>query len=424
GQPLYYAAPRAVKVRKAKRARVPAPAIAMPAPPVFPLGCTSGKPTADRRYLSRDALALLEGLERACGAQDVRKTCCPGCRMTFSPSHLSKHATGDAFDVAALGRKRVCVLAWLKAQRRGAVLTYREKRLAAIVHADLGPVMIRRLGEYEGAPFVAARDLPRAPAPVVVTPAPPASPTKAEEAARLALYTIDAEIRPARPIAAVRLALADVPLASPRVEINRAAALFGVSAKMMEAFAKIESDFDPRQRTGSYKGLFQLSDAEFAKYGEGDIYNARDNALAGAFKFASETREFEIAFSREPSFPDLYLIHQQGREGAAQHLARPDRVAWRSMCETSEGRDKGPRWCRKAIWGNVPQTFKRLIAGGVEALTSGQFVEFWTQRVLRLAQGVDAPAMKVAAVHKVKIAHKAKGRRHYARHARRHLALR
>ena len=32
---------------------------------------------------------------------------------------------------------------------------------------------------------------------------------------------------------------------------------------MMMSIAKVESDFNPRARTGSYKGLFQLSDYEF-----------------------------------------------------------------------------------------------------------------------------------------------------------------
>jgi len=50
----------------------------------------------------------------------------------------------------------------------------------------------------------------------------------------------------------------------------------------MKAVSKIESDFDPKQRTGSYSGLFQLSKGEFAEYGSGDILDARDNAVAAA----------------------------------------------------------------------------------------------------------------------------------------------
>ena len=39
----------------------------------------------------------------------------------------------------------------------------------------------------------------------------------------------------------------------------------------MKAVAKIESDFNPSERTGSYVGLFQLSKSEFRKYGSDNI---------------------------------------------------------------------------------------------------------------------------------------------------------
>ncbi len=48
----------------------------------------------------------------------------------------------------------------------------------------------------------------------------------------------------------------------------------------MKAVAKVEFGFDPKQRTGSYIGLFQLSKYEFGKFGSGDILNPRDNAVA------------------------------------------------------------------------------------------------------------------------------------------------
>jgi hypothetical protein len=43
------------------------------------------------------------------------------------------------------------------------------------------------------------------------------------------------------------------------------------------------------------------------------------------------------------------LIHQQGWEGAAEHISQPDRIAWKSMCATSEGREKGEKWCRRDL---------------------------------------------------------------------------
>lgn len=56
-----------------------------------------------------------------------------------------------------------------------------------------------------------------------------------------------------------------------RAEIEQAAKLFDVDVRMMKAFAEIESGYNPKARTGSYKCLFQLSDWEFAKYWQGDM---------------------------------------------------------------------------------------------------------------------------------------------------------
>ena len=58
----------------------------------------------------------------------------------------------------------------------------------------------------------------------------------------------------------------------PRDEIREAASLYGLDLAMMMSIAKVESDFNPRVETGSYKGLFQLSDYEFNKYGDGSIW--------------------------------------------------------------------------------------------------------------------------------------------------------
>jgi hypothetical protein len=60
---------------------------------------------------------------------------------------------------------------------------------------------------------------------------------------------------------------------NPRDEIREAASLYGLDFAMMMSIAKVESNFNPRARTGSYKGLFQLSDYEFKKYGDGSIWD-------------------------------------------------------------------------------------------------------------------------------------------------------
>jgi hypothetical protein len=62
------------------------------------------------------------------------------------------------------------------------------------------------------------------------------------------------------------------------------------------------------------------------------------------------------------------------------------------MYLTSEGQEKGEAWARKAIWGNVPWDLKNKIKDGVKALTSGQFIALWTERVNRfMARKVEPP---------------------------------
>jgi|SRR5579883_133055 hypothetical protein len=174
--------------------------------------------------------------------------------------------------------------------------------------------------------------------------------------------------------------LKDVPLGTPVEEIKHASDAFSLDFNFMKAVAKVESDFDPTQRTGSYVGLFQLSKYEFAKYGSGDILNPRDNAIAAAFKFATSAIMFELTTHKKPTISDLYLIHQQGTQGAEEHVNHPERVAWKSMCATDEGREKGEAWCKRAIWANTLPEVKQIWKS-VDNLTSGAFVRMWESRI-------------------------------------------
>ncbi|MGY3117309.1 hypothetical protein ACVWXQ_001244 [Bradyrhizobium sp. S3.14.4] len=189
------------------------------------------------------------------------------------------------------------------------------------------------------------------------------------------------ELPPAEKAAAIVLrSFKDIPVGTPMEEIKRASDAFGLEFTFMKAVAKVESGFDPKQRTGSYIGLFQLSKYEFGKFGSGDILNPRDNAVAAAYKIITEGILFEWVTHRKPDLNDLYLIHQQGWEGAAEHLSQPNRIAWKSMCATSEGREKGEKWCRRAIWGNTLPAVKGAWKS-VEKLTSEAFVGMWRERV-------------------------------------------
>ncbi len=198
---------------------------------------------------------------------------------------------------------------------------------------------------------------------------------------RYLVYYVWSELPPAqKPAEIVLRSFKDIPIGTPIEEIKRASDAFGLDFNFMKAVAKIESGFNPNQRTGSYIGLFQLSEYEFGKFGFGQIRSPRDNAVAAAYKVITEGILFEWITHRKPDLSDLYLIHQQGWEGAAEHISQPDRVAWKSMCATSEGREKGAKWCRRAIWGNTLPALKREWKS-VEKVTSKAFVGMWRARV-------------------------------------------
>jgi hypothetical protein len=171
----------------------------------------------------------------------------------------------------------------------------------------------------------------------------------------------------------------------PREEIRRAALLYGIDLPMMLSIAKVESDFNPRVRTGSYKGLFQLSDIEFERYGDGSIWDARDNARAAAHMFLVQAEKFKSALGHFPDYAERYMVHQQGIEGAIEHYEHPERVAWQSMCATSEGLLKGEHWCKRCIWGNLLPQWKHFF-GSVEKISSSDFVNVWTGRINLLSE--------------------------------------
>ncbi len=155
---------------------------------------------------------------------------------------------------------------------------------------------------------------------------------------------------------------------------------YGFSPETLDRFVQIESGGNPNARTGSYKGLFQLSDSEFNKYGGGNIYDTADNARAGVAKLAAERNGFINQYGRDPTATELYLIHQQGPAGFAAHYANPDQPAWQSMASTGEGRQKGEAWARAAIWGNIPDSQKAQF-GNVNNVTSQQFMDLWRNKV-------------------------------------------
>jgi len=208
-----------------------------------------------------------------------------------------------------------------------------------------------------------------------------AKPAPVTQDFRYLIYYVWSELPPPeKPADVVLSSLKDIPVGTPVAEIKRASDAFGLDFHFMKAVARIESRFDPKQRTGSYIGLFQLSKYEFNKFGSGRIIDPRDNAVAAAYKMITEGILFEWVTHKKPTLSDLYLIHQQGWEGAAEHISRPDRIAWKSMCATSEGMEKGEKWCKRAIWRNTLPAVKHAWKS-VDKLTSGAFVGMWRERV-------------------------------------------
>ena len=209
---------------------------------------------------------------------------------------------------------------------------------------------------------------------------------------RYLIYYVWSELPPAeKPADIVLSSLKEIPVGTPVEEIKRASDAFGLDFNFMKAVARIESGFDPKQRTGSYMGLYQLSKYEFNKFGSGQILDPRDNAVAAAYKIITEGILFEWVTHKKPTLSDLYLIHQQGWEGAAEHVSQPDRIAWKSMCATSEGMEKGEKWCKRAIWQNTLPAVKHTWKS-VDKLTSGAFVGMWRERVAHLYSKYTATA--------------------------------
>jgi hypothetical protein len=208
-----------------------------------------------------------------------------------------------------------------------------------------------------------------------------ANPTSSKRDFSYLAYYAYAEVPPdKKPADTVLESFKRIPVGTPVEEIERVSDAFGLDFVFMRAVAKIESDLNPKQRTGSYIGLFQLSKHEFEKYGSGNITDPRDNAVAAAYKLSVEAKLFELDTHKKATLNDIYLVHQQGLQGAAEHVNHPERIAWKSMCATDEGRGRGEKWCKRAIWGNTLPTIKHVWKS-VTKLTSGAFVTMWQQRV-------------------------------------------
>ena len=62
------------------------------------------------------------------------------------------------------------------------------------------------------------------------------------------------------------------------------------------------------------------------------------------------------------------------------------------MCATSEGREKGEKWCKRAIWRNTLPKVKDAWKS-VDNLTSGAFVDMWRGRLAEFYSKYTATAV-------------------------------
>ena len=177
--------------------------------------------------------------------------------------------------------------------------------------------------------------------------------------------------------------------------IEKAAERHNVPQSALRAFAAIESGGNPRASTGSYHGVFQLSHTLFQKYGgRGSIYDLQQNTDVAARKLRAEADAFHERYGRAPTAVELYMIHQQGIHGAEMHMSQPDLPAWQNMHRTGEGKKRGAAWARLAIWGNVPTDQRAKFPGGVDSVTSRQFMEIWARKMARFGGDVETPIVR------------------------------
>jgi Transglycosylase SLT domain len=213
-------------------------------------------------------------------------------------------------------------------------------------------------------------------APAAAAAAPAATPAPTVE--DIVAGTAQPEVQAGAGPAAVAAATA-APSTAPATGGGRAT----ITPELMRAIRQIESGGNQNARTGSYKGLYQLSDSEFSRLGgRGSIFDPKENERIAALKLQQEANQVAKKLGRDLTPGEIYLVHQQGVGGSYEHLTNPGRPAWQSMHATGEGRNKGEKWSRLAIWGNVPDKDKARY-GNVENLTSGEFAKMWSDRIAR-----------------------------------------
>ena len=107
-------------------------------------------------------------------------------------------------------------------------------------------------------------------------------------------------------------------------KVSGAAQSAGVDGSTLLTILQLENparDATAKNPTSSAKGLFQFTDATWARYGRGDVRDADANIAAAAKLAAVNTANLTAQLGREPQGYEVYLAHLLGPGGAAATLA-------------------------------------------------------------------------------------------------------
>jgi hypothetical protein len=104
--------------------------------------------------------------------------------------------------------------------------------------------------------------------------------------------------------------------------IEREAKAAWVNPRWLKIIAYIESGGDPNKvNEFGYTGLFQFGKDAWEEFGMGgDKRKAADNIRAAINEFIKNRERFLSTFRREPTLPEMYLMHQQGWGGASTQM--------------------------------------------------------------------------------------------------------
>jgi hypothetical protein len=166
-----------------------------------------------------------------------------------------------------------------------------------------------------------------------------------------------------------------------------------LSPEHMQTMSEIESTQNPalHDKGSQYKGLFQLNDPEFTKYGgTGSIYDYEQNYQAAGQKMLAEGQRAQDILGRELTPVEQYMVHQQGLAGTLAHIANPDQPAWKSFQSASQWSDAR---AKEAIWGNLSNAMKAQFGNDVNNVTSRDFINLWNQQYAdkAVASGLPRP---------------------------------